>query len=70
MSDMSNVTVPENPEPDDAEEVQDSEDGEEAGGGDAEEQADGDDAEEEGVCVIVFHRAAEAPGRRGCGRVL
>ena len=38
MSDMSNVTVPENPEPDDAEEVQDSEDGEEAGGGDAEEQ--------------------------------
>ena len=47
MSDMSNVTVPENPEPDDAEEVQDSEDGEEAGGGDAEERADGDDAEEE-----------------------
>ena len=32
MSDMSDVTVPENPEPDDAEDVQDSEAGEEAGG--------------------------------------
>ena len=45
---MSEVTVPENPEPVDAEEVQDSagEQDSEAGGG-AEEQADGDDAGED-----------------------
>ena len=46
---MSDVTVPENPEPDDAEEVEDSagEQDPEAGGGDAEEQAGDGDAGEE-----------------------
>ena len=43
---MSDVTVPENPKPGDAEEVEESTE-EEAGGGDAEEQADGDDAGED-----------------------
>ena len=46
---MSDVTVPENPKPGDAEDAEEAQDpaGEEAGGGDAGEEADGDDAGEQ-----------------------